>query len=111
MIIWSGWGFLVAVIVFAASLLAEFSVESSFHDDTYYQSQGWPLAMALACSAIVTWWLGSYLNRQPGRTVIDKQTGREEILGGMNRHRLFFIPMQYWGPILGVLAVVTYALR
>jgi len=35
MIIWSGLGFLVFVIVFAVSLLAEFWVESSQHDSTY----------------------------------------------------------------------------
>lgn len=97
MIIWSGLGFLVFVIVFAVSLLAEFSVESSFHDDNYYQSHGWPLAMVLICSAIVTWFLGSYLNRQPGPAV--------------NRHRFFFTPMQYWGPILVVVAIATFALR
>jgi hypothetical protein len=45
MIIWSGLGF-VLLIVFAFSLLTEFAVESSFHDANYYQSHGWPLAIA-----------------------------------------------------------------
>ncbi len=96
MIIWSGWGFLVFLIVFAVSLLAELFVESSLHDQRYYQSHGWPLAAALLCSAVVTWYLGSFLNRQPGRTGID---------------RFFFIPMQYWAPILTVLAIVSFVLR
>lgn len=96
MIIWSGWGFLVFLIVFAVSLLAEVSVESSLHDESYYQSHGWPLAAALICSAVVTWYVGSFLNRRPGRT---------------ERHRFFFLPMQYWAPILMVLAVVSLALR
>jgi hypothetical protein len=111
MILWSGLGFLVPLIVFAVSLVAELSVESSLHDENYYQSHAWPLAMALIGSAVLTWVLGTYLNRQPGRTVIDKETGREEVLGDVNRHRLFFIPMQYWGPVLAVLAVVTFAVR
>jgi hypothetical protein len=96
MIIWSGWGFLVFLIVFALSLLTELSVESSLRDESYYQSHGWPLAAALLCSAVVTWYLGSILNRQPGRTGID---------------RFFFLPMRYWAPILSVLAIVSLALR
>ena len=94
MIIWSGWGFLVFLIVFVVSWLAECSVESSLHDQSYYQSHGWPLAAALICSAVVTWYLGSFLNRQLGR----------------NEHRFFFIPMQYWAPILTVLAIVSLGL-
>jgi hypothetical protein len=111
MIIWSGWGFMVALIVFGASLLAEVSIESSVNDMNYYQSHSWPLAVALLGSAVVTWFLGSFLNRQPGPTAIDHPTGREEVLRDANRHRFFFIPMQYWGPILAALAIVSFALR
>jgi len=39
------------------------------------------------------------------RTVIDKATGKEMVLD-RSRHRLFFIPMHYWGLILGVIGVV-----
>lgn len=96
MIIWSGWGFLVFVIVFAVSLLAELSVESSLHDESYYQSHRWPLAAALVCSAVVTWYLGSFLSGRPGRT---------------GRDRFFFIPVQHWAPILAVLAIASLAFR
>jgi hypothetical protein len=111
MIIWSGWGFMVAVLVFALSLATELGVESYFGDDRYYQTHAWPLAAALLVAAAVTWLWGSRLNRGPGRTVIDKQTGREEVIGGPGRHRLFFVPMQYWGPILAVGALVSLILR
>ncbi len=63
-----------------------------------------------SCSVVVTWFLGSFLNRSGG-TVIDNGMGREEVLRGVNRHRFFFVPMQYWGPILAVLAIVSFALR
>lgn len=82
MIIWSGWGFMVAVLVFALSLTTELGVEAYFGDDRYYQTQAWPLAAALLVAGGVTWVWGSRLNRVPGRTVIDKQTGREEVIGG-----------------------------
>jgi hypothetical protein len=97
MIIWSGWGFIVALIVFGASLLAEVSIEASLHDGNYYQSHGWPLALALLGSAVVTWFLGSFLNRQPEQSAIP--------------HRFFFIPMQYWGPILAVVAIGSLVIR
>ncbi|HEX7186242.1 MAG TPA: hypothetical protein VF756_30735 [Thermoanaerobaculia bacterium] len=93
MIIWSEWGFLVAVIVFVSSLLMEIAVESRFNDDSYYQTQAWPLALALVIAGAICWFWGKGLN----------QAG--------SRHRLFFIPMQYWGPILGVIAVVVFFTR
>jgi hypothetical protein len=40
------------------------------------------------------------LNTAPGRTVIDKQTGQEISL--RRKHSLFFVPMEYWGPIVAV---------
>lgn len=101
----------MAVLVFAVSLATELGVEAYFGDDRYYQTHAWPLAAALLVAAAVTWLWGSRLNRGPGRTVIDKQTGREEVLGGPGRHRLFFVPMQYWGPILAVGALVSLILR
>lgn len=111
MIIWSGWGFMVAVIVFVASLVTELTVESAFADESYYQSHAWPLVVALLVSAAVAWLWGSHLNKQPGRTMIDKETGAEVVVGGGGHHRLFFIPMQYWGPILAALAIASPLLR
>jgi hypothetical protein len=39
--------------------------------------------------------------------VIDKTTGKEIVLDRAN-HRLFFIPMYYWGPILAVIGAVLW---
>jgi hypothetical protein len=109
MIIWSGWGFLVAVFVLVASLAMELVTESLTHDDNFYQTQAWPLALALVIAGIATWFVGIYLNARGARTVIDKATGKELALG--SRHHFFFIPMHYWGPALIVLAALSFALR
>lgn len=42
MIIWSGWGILVAVIGFACMLLTQLAVDSAMQDDHYYRTNGWP---------------------------------------------------------------------
>lgn len=95
MIVWSGWGFLVAVFVFGASLAMEIVTESVTRDDGLYQAHAWPLALALVLAGIATWVVGSYLNAR----------------GGGGRHRFFFIPMHYWGPALIVLAALSLVLR
>lgn len=110
MIIWTGRGFLVAVIVFLLSLGAEFGVESASGNDNYYQIHAWPLALALFTSGVISWLLGNRFNSEKGRVVIDKETGQEIVIGGPD-HTLFFIKMQYWGPILMLIAVSVFFFR
>jgi hypothetical protein len=94
MIIWSGLGFLVAVIVFGASLIMELTTETLFRDDQYYQTHAWPLALALALSGAIVWALGNYLHAS-----------------GARRHTLFFIPMRYWGPLLVALSILPFVIH
>jgi hypothetical protein len=105
MIIWSGLGFLVAIITFGFSLIAELAARALFKDPTYYQTHKWPLAIALALAAVSVWFLGRYLHGRPAKTLIDPETKREVVLG--RRHTLFFIKMEYWGPILLAIALVA----
>lgn len=105
MIIWSGWGFLVAVFVFGCSLVMELLVSSITGNENYYQQAIWPLALALILSGVISWFMGKRLNKPGVKTLIDKDTGEEVILKN-KRHRLFFIPMEYWGPILVVIALI-----
>ena len=109
MIIWSGWGFLVAVIVFGASLAMELVTEALVEDDRFYQVQAWPLALALALSGVLIWGVGKYLHARGARVVIDKATAQELTIGG--QHRFFFIPMHCWGPVLIALSVLPFILR
>lgn len=104
MIIWKGLGFLVAVITFLLSLVMEVVTESITNNEMYYQENSLPLAIAILLSGIINGVLGKRLNKQKARTLIDKETGEEVIL--KNDHSLFFIPMEYWGIILCVGAVL-----
>ena len=105
MIIWSGFGFLVAVIVFGASLALNFAFNAWLGDD-YYDTHKWPFAVSLFVSAVICWFFGSALRKRTSQTVIDKATGQEMVLNRSN-HTLFFIPMHIWAPILVVIGVVV----
>ena len=110
MIIWSGWGILVPVIVIGTSLIMEIVTEAAFNDDSYYQSQSWPLALTLVVSGILVWFIGKSLNSKSERVVIDKQTGEELVLNASN-HRLFFVKMEYWSPVLLAAAILVLVLQ
>lgn len=105
MIIWSGLGFLVAVIVFAFSLALNLAFDA-WWGAGYYVAHKWPFAISLFLSAVVCWFLGSALRNRTSQTVIDKVTGKELVLNRGN-HSLFFIPMHIWAPILAVIGVVV----
>jgi len=56
-------------------------------------------------AAALSWVVGSLLRKRTAQTVIDKATGKEMVLDRAT-HRLFFIPMHYWGGILVVIGLV-----
>jgi hypothetical protein len=107
MIIWSGWGFLAAVIGFGCVLLSEFGVEAAMNDDQYYQNNGWPKLVALLVAAVIVWPIGRTLNRpRPEREITLPNTGERVVVQSGGGHSLFFIPMQYWAPLFVVLGIV-----
>ena len=106
MVIWSGLGFLVAVITFLLLLTAEYLTESLLQDESYYQTHGWPKLLAFFIAGAVVWALGRYLNRRQGKVMIEKETGKEVLINP--NHSLFFIRMEYWGPILLVLGIFFF---
>jgi hypothetical protein len=97
MVVWRGYGIAVALLAFAALLLAEVTVEAVFGDQTYYQAHGWPKLLALVVAAGAVWVLSRRLESRD-RVVVDKATGQELTL--RDRHDLFFVPLRYWPGIL-----------
>jgi len=104
MIIWNGLGFLVAIIVFGFSLATNL-IFNAWWGQGYYDAHKWPFAISLFLSAIVCWLLGSILRKRASQVVIDKETGKEMVIN-RSIHRLFFIPMHIWGPILAIMGLV-----
>jgi len=103
-IIWRGYGWLVAVIVFVSSLIANL-VFNATHGKGYYEHHKWPVALALLCAGMACWLLGNALRKRSDRIAVDKATGKEFVVN-QSSHTLFFVPMHYWGPILAAISVV-----
>ena len=103
---WSGHGYLVAVSAFGSCLLMELTTRAVFQDNSYYQDHVWPMPVALVVSGLVCLVVGCLLNRDQPRTLVDIETG-EKVVEPRNRHTFFFIPVQYWGPLLILLAGVA----
>ncbi|WP_424000869.1 hypothetical protein [Maribacter sp. IgM3_T14_3] len=96
MIIWSGRGFL-SVLVLIATLFVCISI---FPDGM----RDYGFIVSLFVAGIFSWLFGKKWNSKNERIVIDEQSG--ERLKIKNNHSLFWIPMQYWGVIFSVLAIV-----
>ena len=86
--------------------MSEVVVEAAFQDDRYYQTHGWPKAAASWLAAAIVGPLGRWMNRGEARELVDPQTGEVVRLQRQGGHTLFFIPMEWWGVIFGVLGFV-----
>jgi hypothetical protein len=105
MLIWSGRGWLVAVIAVACFLTSELVSEAVLRDQSYYQTHGWPKLAAFLVAAAIVWVLhAGRIFSESARTLVDKETGEEVTL--RPRHSLFFIPVRYWPLVLAALGVV-----
>lgn len=94
MIVWSGHGYLVAVLVFVSSLLMEVATENLTGNDNFYQQNAYALPTALVVAA------GLIL-------AIDHLVFSSD----SSQHSLFFIPMKWWPLIVTGLAAVTFVTR
>ena len=103
MIIWSGFGFLVPLIVFLTMHVTGNAFRVIGGDRG---TLGLQMFIGLTTAAVIVWLLGKYLNRT---YEIDKETGEKNFLDDPSYHSLFFIPMHWWSPVLivtGVLALI-----
>lgn len=111
-LIWSGKGFLIPIIVFLSSLLAELISEAITKDDNYYQSNLIPLGVSLIISGLFLWILSGRLKKSKPKIFIEKETGKEFVVKKDNN--FFFIPFEYWPSILigiGFIVIVIRLLR
>lgn len=95
MIVWSGRGFL-SVVVLIASFIGLASILPKEQSD-----YGFILSFFIA--GAFSWFVGKKWNTVE-KTLIDEESG-EEVIYNPN-HSLFWIKMQYWGPIFGILGLI-----
>ncbi|HYC66731.1 hypothetical protein [Brevundimonas sp.] len=106
MIIWSGWGFLVAVF-YVLGYLVGLPVGSLVSDDPNTAA-----AVSFICAGLVAG-LGSFLfarqfEKGEGRAFIDEAT-QQRIVVRKHAGSLFFVPTRYWAyvaPVLGIALAV-----
>lgn len=88
MIIWSGLGFLVAVITFLACLAANFLLDAQFGEG-FYSSHPWAIGLALVVGGVLFSIVGFVLkSREDG-----------------SHHSFFFIPMHWAGIVVAAIGI------
>ena len=97
LVIWRGFGWLVPVVVFAALILSQLSVDA-LYGEGFYTANAWPKQAAFVVAAILVGLLGYVLNHAKRQTLVDETTG--EALGKAPSHSLFYIPIEYWAVIV-----------
>ncbi|MFA8434775.1 MAG: hypothetical protein ACEPOZ_09700 [Marinifilaceae bacterium] len=63
--------------------------------------------VASLVAGVFSWIFGNKWNGQDARVVVDEKTGQRIIL--KSNHSLFWIKMQYWGVIFGIIGIVILA--
>lgn len=103
MIIWTGYGFVVPVVVFLVALACNFGFDAALGKG-YYESHWWTVGAALLGSAVLLFPFALWMQAREERGVVDKHTG-EEFTIGRNNHSVFFIPLRFWIPLLVAIGV------
>jgi hypothetical protein len=104
MIIWSGWGILACVFWGVGLFLTQLLIDKLFAPG-YYAAHEWCMILASSISAPLIWVVGRALNGSPDSDRRQSQSAR---------HTLFFIPMEYWGPLfvgIGVVIAMVHATK
>lgn len=105
LIVWRGFGWLVPIVIFAALILSQLSLDAVYGEG-FYTANAWPKQAAFIVAAFSVGFLGIYLNHSKRQILIDEETG--EPVGKAPAHSLFFIPIEYWAII--VLALLFWPL-
>ena len=104
MINWSGYGFIVFVIVFINSLIANFITNYFSGDNNFYDRNLIPLGISFLFSAFIIKLLSDYFNKKKAQNKGTYVFDRVTIAKG-NDNKLFFIPFVYWTYIIACLGV------
>ncbi len=106
MIVWSGWGVLVALFAVAAVMVGAL-VERAVPG-----LKGYGMVAAPFLAALLTFGLAKGLSRKGDRVLLDPQTGQQVVL--RRGDSLFFIPVRAWTYIflaMGSVMLLTQVLK
>lgn len=99
--LFTGSGPIVVVVFIGLTFGAQVLFREWTGDGRYFLHHKSAGLLIFAFAGIVVWFLGKFMNRKPLRVVEMDQEGRK--LVNKPRHTIWFIPAEYWGPILFLL--------
>ena len=100
---WTGYGFLVPLLVFVGALCEQLVVDDVFGSG-YYTAEAWPKLVFGFGVGVILWFVGNALNHGREEVKIDKKTGEEKVT--VPNHTFVFLPVRYWSFIVMVLGLV-----
>ena len=103
MIVWTGLGFLVAVVTFGFCLIANFVLDAQFGEG-YYSSHLWAVGAALFIGGTISSGIGFVLKGRSDRFVVDEVTGERMVINNSS-HSFFFIPMHWAGIVVALIGI------
>lgn len=103
MIIWSGWGFLVAVITFGFCLLVNLAVDTRFGEG-YYSEHNWAIGSALIAGGMASAIVGYTLLVEESA-----EDGAEQVSTNAWENTFFFIPMHWAGIVIAIIGICLAA--
>jgi len=109
MIFYTGLGYLGLIIFIAPFIVIGGLLYKALDFDVLRATSWWPLHSLMVLGAILLFVTGWLANRNKVRDVTYEKSGPVTVL--KPRHTLYWIPMEYWGPILLVFYFVLAALR
>jgi hypothetical protein len=99
--LFTGAGPIVVVVFIAITFGAQSLFMRLTGEGRYFVRHPFVGLPIFAFAAVVVWFLGRFMNRKPVQVMEMDQHGRK--LVAKARHTIWFIPAEYWGPILFVL--------
>jgi len=105
MIVWTGMGFLVALVGIIALVGTEYISEMIAGNDSFYQENMWVIFIGMLVAAAITFALNKTILMPKSQTVIDKNTQQEIEL--KKDHSLFFVSTKWWPVIFVVIGAIA----
>jgi hypothetical protein len=105
-LVWRGWG-IVVVGIAVLWLGVAIVLGEAIHAD---KAGGAAIfGLCLVPAGAMTWFVGRRMNRDATRILLDPATGEQVVV--RRDHSLFFVPVEWWGPILAVLGIGLFLIE
>ncbi len=105
-LVWRGWG-IVVVGIAILWLCVAIVLGEAIHADKAGNAAIFGLCLVPA--GVMTWFVGRRMNRDATRILLDPATGEQVVV--RRDHSLFFVPVEWWGPILVVLGIGLFLIE